>query len=426
MKKIKTLILVFVMVLPITCLYFQKTEEVNASSTIETDGLIGYWHYKEGVHGSTWDNIAPSTKGSSNGIITGATLQSDGVSFDGIDDKVVIQQNAQSTQMTLEVVYKVTNMSSHRTLINATDSNNIPQLGLRLVSSGHFGVGYRASTGNFYNIYPTTIETNTITMFTGVVDTTTQKIKYYKNGIYFGENYMDSNALPQINFSKMVFGRWSETNVTNPFYGKIMSVKVYNRKLNDSEIFQNYSLRNELALPPSPFDTTILRTGIKSGGIHIDYQESTPIDLGDIVTDGTKKTLTTLLDNVLIQDHMGTGNGWTLTLEASPFTEVITSGGSPIGLSLPSGSVTYKGILSSSQTISTKLTTDSVIDSGSPIVIAIAGINEGIGDTTITHQNPGVELEIDTKNRYVNPNNLNASGATPYQSVFTWNVSAGP
>lgn len=173
-------------------------------------------------------------------------------------------------------------------------------------------------------------------------------------------------------------------------------------------------------------DTTNVHTSIQMGSLHVDYQESIPVISGTITTDGTIQTLAFPLDSVKIQDYTGTGNGWNLNLQASPFQEIASSGGTEIGLALPNGSMIYKGVSSVSKSISTKLTTDAVIDDGSPVTIARATIGEGLGDVILTHRNPGIEIEIDTKHHYVNPNNMDENGATRYESVLTWELSTGP
>lgn len=186
-----------------------------------------------------------------------------------------------------------------------------------------------------------------------------------------------------------------------------------------------------LAVSSSAFaatDTNVVSVGIKSGTISIDYVETTPVSLGSITADGTTKTASAALEKVTVTDNMGTGNGWTVQLQASRFAEVDSDGAGPntsSGKQLDAGSLTYKGV-ATALGITTKNTGDQVIDNGAAVTLAIADPGEGMGATDILHNNPGIVLSVNTSQPFVNASNLDGGGATPYESTLTWTVTAGP
>lgn len=171
-------------------------------------------------------------------------------------------------------------------------------------------------------------------------------------------------------------------------------------------------------------DSNIVSTSIKGGGISILYTPSMTEDgnFHEVTVDGTIQELTTNIGNITITDFRSTGQGWDVTVQATPFTEV---GG--VGYTFPNNSLTLEGINSSSQTLASIESNATVIDSGSPVQIASANTNQGMGKTELTFFNNGLKLFVDTKNKLVDPNNLTGpNSSTPYKSVITWAVSTGP
>lgn len=174
------------------------------------------------------------------------------------------------------------------------------------------------------------------------------------------------------------------------------------------------------AYATSSSTTNTADVGIQPGSISVNYTGAT-VSLGNVSVDGTTKTVTANLSNVQVADNTGYGNGWTLTLQASQFAEV----GGSAGLSLPLGSLTYKGVSSVDNGVTSFVSTDQVIDNGAPVTVATAASGQGIGNTVITSNQPSLSLLVDTSKAYVDTNNL-VGGATPYSSTLTWVVSTGP
>lgn len=215
---------------------------------IVTDGLIGYWHYQQGVIGSTWENIAPATKGQYNGIINGAVVQSNGMYFDGIDDYIYIDSlNPLSDSITLDIIFSVDNNRGQMGLVTGfKDGNNQFSAEIRsfIPKDSIFynftnGTYVNTTTNDVYNyntIYKSSYTYNkTVGMYKtyidGVLKTTTNASTPGFNNDYkisIGSGYYNS---PQLYFS-----------------GKIISVKVYNKALTELEVTQNYNTGIEIGL----------------------------------------------------------------------------------------------------------------------------------------------------------------------------------
>jgi hypothetical protein len=217
------------------------------TSSIVTNGLIGYWHCQQGVSGSTWNNIAPSTTGLYNGTITGgATIQSGGMYFDGVDDVTTITN--------FDAINTLTDFSFQVLMSFISTGNNITPYSWFVDANNRYGFiidpslkpNYGYNTGGTFN---SMIGTSALTpgqqyLLTVVhnasgrsfyvdntlikQDTVTMVGKTYKLGI--GAYFADTG--PAINY----------------FKGYVIHAKVYNKALTPAEISQNYAAGTAVGL----------------------------------------------------------------------------------------------------------------------------------------------------------------------------------
>jgi hypothetical protein len=210
--------------------------------SIVTDGLVGYWHYQQGVSGSTWENIAPATKGQHNGQIDGAVLQSDGMYFDGVDDGIHIPNVPQVESYTLDMIFKRDkdvlgaigegyslsenihvllrlNRESTKALIYSLGSPNIAGTSLYTVNN------FQANLNELVYLNVTFERNND-----GYI------VKTYRNGSFLTE--FTASKRDEGLGTDFYFGKVDSGNV--PFGGYFKSYRIYNKVLTDAEVQQNY------------------------------------------------------------------------------------------------------------------------------------------------------------------------------------------
>lgn len=204
-------------------------------SGIVTDGLVGYWHYKQGVNSNQWENIAPDTKGSYNGQINGAVLQNDGMYFDGVDDSVVFPNlGIVNKSFTLEVRGYYSGKNGYLVIDGFTHrigffTNNIIQ---SLMGGGGF-TNSPANTITIGNWYHLTYRYN-------------YKIKVEELFVNGNRVASRSNATTT-NLNVSLCMSYTSVNATK-YNGLIPYLRVYDRELSDMEISQNYTVGTDVGL----------------------------------------------------------------------------------------------------------------------------------------------------------------------------------
>jgi hypothetical protein len=227
-------------------------------ANIIKDSLVGYWHYAQGVSGTTWQNIAPNYIGKYNGTINGATLQSDGMYFNGTSNFVsigeVITELVNTYNFTVEILFnKPVTTSTTTTLFSQNDAS----------TKSHHIKSYYASA--YSKTIPQSLYVNTVgpindNLYGGnnEFDSTNNLItvtnvygnrKLYLNGILVGTSTTAINMA----LKKMTFGALIGTSgtISNYFKGIIKAVRIYNKTLTDAEVQQNYTIGAEIGFVDS-------------------------------------------------------------------------------------------------------------------------------------------------------------------------------
>lgn len=211
-------------------------------SNIVTDSLMAYWNTKQGVTGSVWANIAPATIGSLNGSIQGATLQKDGMYFDGVDDKIAFNSRLLTNpEYTFEFWFK-------------PESNGFTTSYIFSNGLADRSFSYRNSNGVIqYNYSNLTSSPLTLSQFSHVVIVlkTIEDTKYaetFINGVSSGlvvQRYI--GGVSELDFSTWSFGGHPSSN-SNTLKGHLESIKIYNKPLTQSEIIQNLNAGRDIGL----------------------------------------------------------------------------------------------------------------------------------------------------------------------------------
>lgn len=205
-------------------------------------------------------------------------------------------------------------------------------------------------------------------------------------------------------------------NITTPTFSDsgLSSGTSYTYKIHTIDVTGNISV-----------GVTIFVTTTSTGSLSI-IAPSDFTDFGDITVDGTIHSLTSPLNPLMVSDLRGSGVGWNVTVESSPFIQInFTAGNTPI--ILPIYSFSLQGIQGITQTVGSS-TLPSVlpgvpwlIDDG-PVSILSAGVGEAMGTFEVSFPVNALQLNVDTSNSLIDQLN----NPTEFESTITWSVSSGP
>ena len=376
--------------------FFVFAQEAKASGTIVTNNLESYWHYKQGVSGGVWKNIAPATPNQHDGVINGASLQSDGLYFDGGDWVTATGFPLSFDKFTMEVTNTQVLMGyyHHSRIWNFNNGGR----GI----SADFSIQVSDSADSMYSMQmlnPGQFYTVTVAW-----DGSINRGKLYINGSLAKEQNIGKEGWNSPDGKLYIGSHYGGGNMV----GTIKSVKVYNRILSDAEIAQNYQVpMDEVGIP-----------AVRAWNI---TSPSTAVDFGVITVNDQIQVRKANVGTIPIQHTGSNTDGWKLSVSASPFTQI---GG--IGLTLPTGHFKLKGIqgitrTSGSSPLPVISGADWVLDNG-PVEIIRAAAGTGEGDFNVTFEPDALELAVDTGNIVVDEN----QNPTRYQSVITWQMSVGP
>ena len=375
------------------CSLFLICTHAQASGTMITNGLIGYWHYNQGVNGTTWNNIAPDTIGLYNGTLYGVDLSPEGMRF--LDaDYVDISSLPSLTQYTVELVLSVDDVGNVENYFFYTRTSNYSKYLYLYTETKE--IKYNSNNTGMTSAPKRLTVNNQFYTITFAHDG--RDFYYYLNGTRF--TYGGPSPLP---FEAIVHigGGYN-------FDGVVKSVKIYNRALAASEITQNMNI--------SPDDT-----GLEAPRSWSLSSPSPFVDFGTITANDQIQTVKANFGNMPVE-HMGTNpDGWKVSVTASPFSQV--NGGS---LTLPANTLKLNGIqsittVSGSSSLPAVISGPWIIDQGA-VDILHAPMGSGEGEYEIVFPPDALELSIDTSNVVVDSLN----NPTRYRSTITWSMSVGP
>lgn len=219
-----------------------KTDNVVVANPIITNGLIGYWNSKQGVSGTTWNNIAPSTLGNYNATINGASVQSGGMYFNSVNDYVSIPTPTElqvNTSFTWEVRVKLSNNQINPEIL----ADSQIYIFYPYPSSSLWGVSVfsTSSTKTEHTFSPYTITNGTEYYVTCTYDNITGNISLYVNNVLVNtRNYpINSRFTMKPSFRLGSFTGYSPIGIVDNF-------RIYNRVLTNAEISQNYAAKTDI------------------------------------------------------------------------------------------------------------------------------------------------------------------------------------
>ncbi|KRE33442.1 LamG-like jellyroll fold domain-containing protein [Paenibacillus sp. Soil724D2] len=214
---------------------------------IVTDGLVAYYHYKQGVNGATWNNIAPANVGKLNGAIAGAVLQANGMYFDGLSGTKVTVLNDPLLQITnnitIEVIFSSDTLAPRTSLLH---KNYNGEYSLVWETTGGLNA-YWGTTATLYNVHGMA-GVNAATLTTGTFrrNLAATTAGWVKNGIPYS-SIADTKPTARTTTGDLLIGN----GYVAGFKGIIVAVRIYNRALSDAEVAQNYAVGNEVGLVAS-------------------------------------------------------------------------------------------------------------------------------------------------------------------------------
>ena len=162
----------------------------------------------------------------------------------------------------------------------------------------------------------------------------------------------------------------------------------------------------------TPVDTNDLDLNIQTGGFMLDVSDIEAFDnivLKPNMPDAFKTSFT---GPQVVTDLTGTGDGWNLTVEASPFTDADQNVLLGTALSLD-GVSTVTGYGRNAEVILTPGTR--AIDAG-PVLVASAGEDAGMGEFNLNYADDALSLNIDPTRAKVGN----------YSSTLSWTLTNAP
>lgn len=213
-------------------------------STITTNGLIGYWHYKQGVSGGIWNNIAPDTEGSYNGVINGAIVQANGMYFDGIDDYIEINGNFPLVnQSTYELIVKDIGDQgdigeNHFALFRDNTKNNFLYY---INNSGKYRWRVGSDGGNAFATVTGMTPTGHI-----IITTNGNTTNIYQDGKLLITTSSVPIYYPNGTAVTLRIGR--DIGLARPIKGEIVAFRLYDRALTPQEITKNFDNGTKVGL----------------------------------------------------------------------------------------------------------------------------------------------------------------------------------
>lgn len=211
---------------------------------IVTDKLVGYWHSDKGLNETSWENIAPSSKGKYNAIVTNAPKTVNGAYVNGVSSLIDLPL---PTELQVLTPYTV----DLRILIPTINDREIVALQekpfIYLFEGNLFmdiGGSLDESAGYLLDASPIVNKEVALTMM--YTPSPTGKIEMYIDGqlesdLSYGaitnKHPFISNLL-KIGYSTAGF----------KYEGYIYSVRLYNKVLTPAEITQNYQTGRSIGL----------------------------------------------------------------------------------------------------------------------------------------------------------------------------------
>lgn len=205
---------------------------IDESPIVQTN-LICYFNSKR-VNGLSWTNIAPATKGLYNGSISGATMMTEGMYFDGINDYVVIPTSFSNSGMSASSSF------SYEFWIKRQNTSLSYLLGVEASSAGRIQISIDGVVTVYHGTSALATSTNpilpldTLCHLIYTYDPNTDIYNYYLNGILFKSGTQSSNY----SFvSPFLLGMASNQNY---FKGIIPVFRFYSKVLTQTEVTQNF------------------------------------------------------------------------------------------------------------------------------------------------------------------------------------------
>ncbi|GGH87257.1 hypothetical protein JOD43_003965 [Pullulanibacillus pueri] len=135
-------------------------------------------------------------------------------------------------------------------------------------------------------------------------------------------------------------------------------------------------------------------TVIKGGSLTV-TDNPTISNFADVTLNGKIQTTNANIDNLIVTDATGTGNGWNVNIEASPFTNSETNSTLPEGsLTIAAPTLTAEDGSSDPNNINI---VDGAIDKQAGIDVLAAPNNEGMGTYTATFPENALTLNLKPK-----------------------------
>lgn len=232
---------------------------------IVTSGLVAYYNSKQGISGTSWQNIAPNATGFNATLNSGAALQTDGVLYDGVDDYSSSTGSFLSAlPITMEVWVKHNSIATDQVSMwlggnagNGFAGDKEIHLG---IYGGKWGLAvdldggttgvWTGGTGTTGLTGTAPAATTTLTHLVLTVDAS-KVIKLYVNGTQVQTATGGFTNTSLSTFTNLYFGR---PYLATRYSSAVMyAMRLYNRALSAAEVSQNFGESTNVGLPAASY-----------------------------------------------------------------------------------------------------------------------------------------------------------------------------
>lgn len=214
--------------------------------TTRTDsGLVGYWHFDEGVGTSTVDASGRGMNGTLNGPTwtSGTNCKSGGcLSFDGDDDFVNIGNYSYlSLRSNLSIFAWVKSSDTAASFVSWGSE------GTGGIANGYYGIGSFFGTGKQYAYLGGSWRASESAVYdgswhyVGFTLSTTGDLQFYKDGVPDGAPIATGSQFLDAPSNSFVIGKDDPSTITFPALAVIDELRLYNRVLSAQEVLNIYN-----------------------------------------------------------------------------------------------------------------------------------------------------------------------------------------
>ena len=272
-KTIISLLLLISFTLPFFCGCLDESEpssEQDYLTTINNDGLIGYWRFDEAYWTGNQEEVEDSSGRNNHGTIFETAQVQPGklgkglARFDGINDYIFIENSdsLEPEEITVETWVKKTESTSFEYLVSKGASAD-DHSSYALYTDEDGGLSFYITDGISVAKSPhvdSSLWDGSWHHIAGSFDGSTVRLYVDGEEVGSGSDYNISIGYNLTTQNDLYFGNYNGS-ITHPLHGDLDEVLIWNKALNATEILQHYTAAKEIS--STVVETSTSLTGLK-------------------------------------------------------------------------------------------------------------------------------------------------------------------